>query len=436
MPELTPNIRKLLRAALRSSYRRYDTLKVFVSENFPSDDSESLWLDNFVTSTALDTATDELITYFEERGSAVDLIRVLIQQRPKNQKVQNLSREAQSILNLSTQRTDITVLEASVSPCRLIEGQGACPNSIVVREAIEAEELIEPSNYAHLVVSIFLEGERKLKKFRVCLKLCYRDHATQTVVHTPLVTKDGIDQYSVSQNKIPDVLKQLPSLGLLELRRLFPDIVQSWRLSIQLFLPVEFLCLPLTVWCGQDGELFRKYPIVVGCSDRFDPSRTEQAIELHNQLQMGWERFRQKVPDRVGSTLHNLDWLDSDQAKSHSLAAYAGFRCYGNWLVPGEWEKLDPDSRKRWQDLVGFGIPLALWICQGNPTRLAREKVFNDLTNGTRFELLTQIPITRDAQWKTKGHCVGVFYEDLNYMPELPRQREQTYFSWPGFESA
>ena len=426
MSDLTPKLRKLLREALCSSYRKPETLKRFVSDNF-----ESVQLDSIDFSNALQTVADELISDFEEQGDVPDLIRTLIITRPRNQKVQDLRQEAQSILNLSPQPS-IDLLLESVAPDRLIEGQGTCPNSIVVRDAIEAEELIEPSNYAHLVVPIFWEGESKLRKFRVYPKLCYLDHDTKRVVNKPLENEEDIDKYSFRQDEIPEFLEKCHASGIMELRRLFPGREKSWRLSIELFLPVELLCLPLAAWCGQDGEFFSKHPIVVGCSDRFDPLRPAKAIELHNQLQMGWERFRRKVPDKVGSSLLNLEWLDSKKAGQKSLAAYAGFRCYGNWLVPGEWEKLDSVSQKRWKDLVGFGIPLALWICQGELTAPARGKVFKRLASGTRFELLEQIPIIRDEQWKTSGHCVGVFYEDLNYVPKP----SGSYFSFPGSESA
>jgi hypothetical protein len=279
-PDLTPKLRELLRGALVSSYKKYETLRIFVSDNFGN-----LRLDEIASSHALQIAADDLITHFEETGDAFDLIAALIKKRPNNQKVKNLSQEEQSIRSLSAQSAAIAVLQESVSLDRVIEGQGTCPNSIVVREAMEAEELIEPSNYAHLVVAVFWEGERRLRKFRVCPKLCYRDHTTQEVVHRPLVTKEGTDQYSVFQNKIPEFLEKLHAFGIMELRRLFPDVAQSWRLSIELFLPVDLLCLPLTAWCGQDGDFFSKHPIVVGCSDRFDPTRSDQAIELHNQLQ-------------------------------------------------------------------------------------------------------------------------------------------------------
>lgn len=423
MLELTPTQRKLLRKALVSSYRKYDTLRIFVSENF-----KDIQLDEIGSSQALQTVADDLITHFQQLGDVCDLVEALIRERPRNPQVLNLKEQILPALQASA---ELQFLETQVSPEQLIEGQSTYPNSIVVRETKKAEALIEPENYAHLVVAIFWEGERKLRKFRACPKLCCRDHATQKVFHTSLGMKDDTDQYSVTRDKMPEFLKNLYSQGIIELRELFPDMKQSWRLSIELFLPVELLCLPITIWCGQDGDLLRKYPILVGCSDRFDPSRPGQAIVLHNQLQMGWERFLQKVPDQVGSTLQHLDWLDSNRAKNKSLAAYAGFRCYGNWLVPGEWEKLDLDTQKRWQDLIEFGIPLALWICQGNASRQKRATVYNQLINGTRYDLLAQIPITRDAQWKTNGHCVGVFYEDLDYLPELPKPREQTRFSWP-----
>jgi hypothetical protein len=359
MPERKPNSRQLLREALLSGFRKYETLRIFVADNF-----ESLELDQISSSQqGLETVADELIRHFEEIGDVSNLVENLIKARPRNSKVQILKNE----IGLIPQAIAITVFSE-----QLIEADGVLANSVVVKESVVPEELIEPDHLAHLVVAVFWKGEKKLQKFQIRPKLCYRDHATRQVMSVPLLKEEDIDGCSVSQKEVPDFLKGIHAFGLTRLRQLFPDLDHAWNLSIELFLPVDLLCLPLSAWCGQDGELLSKVTVVVGCSDRFDPNRPDKALELHNQLQKGWKRFRDKVPDRLGNTLRDLDWLDSNQAARKSLAAYAGFRCYGNWLKSGEWEKLDSTSQKRWQDLVEFGIPLALWICQGSPSSSMR----------------------------------------------------------------
>ena len=164
----------------------------------------------------------------------------------------------------------------------------------------------------------------------------------------------------------------------------------------------------------------------MGCSDRFNPDQPGVASDLHNQLKEGWRRFQAKIPDRSSSKLQNLDWLSSDKAGEQSLNNYSGFQCYGDWL------KLDNQYLENWEGLVRSGIPLALWMCGDRPQRETIEATFNRLIDCTRFEFLERIPTIRDEQRKKYNHVVGIFYEDPNYVPEIPRPPVEQFFSWPG----
>lgn len=143
-------------------------------------------------------------------------------------------------------------------------------------------------------------------------------------------------------------------------------------------------------------------------------------------MKRGWQRFQEKVPDQVGSVLQNLGWLNSDIAYRENFEIYSGFRCYGEWLKPEE------QFTENWQKLIQSGIPLALWMCEGQPQREAIEATFDRLIDSTRFEFLDRIPLVREEQQRTCNYCVGVFYEDPNYVPEVPRPKEEQFFSWPG----
>jgi hypothetical protein len=284
----------------------------------------------------------------------------------------------------------------------------------------ENDELSEDVRSAHLVIAVFWQQPSE-QKLRVQPKLCYRNTETREILQESLVK----DNCSILLKDFPSFLRKLLDFTTSKLSRLFPDPIYPWKLTIELFVPVELLCSPLSKWCGQDDDLLRSRSIVIGCSDRFDPDQPGRAADLHNQLKRGWQRFQEKVPDRAGSTLRNLSWLNSDIAHRENFAAYSGFQCYGDWLKP------DHQYLENWRRLINAGIPLALWICEGPSQRETIEAAFNRLVDCTRFEFLDRIPLIRDEQQRTCDHWVGVFYEDPNYVPEVPRV-EEAFFSWPG----
>lgn len=382
-------------------------------------------LNDISTESGLKERAFDLVEEAASGGWLDDLYHALCQQNSKNPHLIQLQEELQ---DTSSALTIAGVVNQEEDLDRLVIGQEGS-GTAVVREVTQTE-LIEPENSAHLVIAVFWKGEKKLKQFRVSPKLCYRSPQTSQIVHKPLIKAEDIDAKPLSQNRFPEFLQNLHTFALSKLRGEVAD--RPWKLAIELFLPLDVLCLPLSAWCGADGVFLEQHSVVVGCSDRFDAHRPDDALKLYNQLELKWESFFRKVPDVAGASLTALDWLDSTHAVTRSMASYTGFRCFGKWLVPGEWDKLDATSQQKWKDLVQFGVPLALWICQGSLTSVKRRQVFDALIQGTRFELLDRIPAERGVLQRS-GHCVGVLYEDLNYTPERPKLPEQQFFSWPGF---
>lgn len=399
---------KFFNDELEELEKRYQSLNQITSPDLPLDDQAY-----------------DLIEASQSGGWIDNLYRRLCEKTSTHPRIIQLQEELQdsSALAISGALQNPNLADRS------IEDHEGGSSDVVVREA-SAAELVEPMNSAYLVLAAFWEGEKSLKKLQVVPKLCYRKQENPSEIYQePLATQEGLDKYTVAIDKFPDFLKGLHTFALGKLRSYFDC---PWKLSIKLFLPVDLLCLPLTTWCGKDGELVSRHAIVMGCSDRFNPDCPEEAIKLRNQLELQWERFLSKVPDQVGSTLRQLDWLNSEDVGRRGWIDHAGFRCFGDWLTPGDWEKLDEAAQKKWQDLINYGLPLALWMCEGQPTRAQRRRIFNRLIRGTRFDLLDYIPIERDIQ-RNSGECVGVLYEDLHYMPEPPPVPEQQFFGWPGF---
>ncbi len=280
-----------------------------------------------------------------------------------------------------------------------------------------AEALQEDPLSTHLVVAVF---RQKGNKLRVQPWLYYRAADTGEICQKSLV-EDGC---TVSLETFPEFLKQLVKFTYEVVKELFPP-PSPWTLTIELFVPIELLGQPLSTWCGADGALLCDRPLVMGCSDRFNPDLGGDAIDLHNKLTLGWQRFQAKVPDQVGSNLRNLAWLTSPMAATAALGEYSGFRCHGDWL------KSDEAAVKNWQELVNSGIPLALWMCGGNPTPPDAEAVFEQLVDCTRFEFPKRLPLKRDRQRKTCDYYVGVLYEDPNYVPPVPLPPSGESFVWP-----
>lgn len=314
----------------------------------------------------------------------------------------------------------IAQLRADLGDPLLERTIGSSASGCAIVSVEEEEGLVEDPGAAHLVIAMFWEGVAK-QKLRIHAKLCYRDPASQKVEPIALV-KD--DCPPILLKEFPDVLRELVDFTVNKLTNLFLEQSYPWKLTIDLFVPVDLLGQPLSTWCGQHQDLIGK-SMVIGCSDRFNQS-VQRAPELYNQLRRGWQRFQKQVPDQKGVPLKNLEWLNSDVAHQESFEKYSGFQCYGDWLKP------DEQSLRNWLELVQSGIPLALWMCEGKTQRSELVALFEQLIDRTRFGFIDHIPILRTEQRKTSGHCVGVFYEDPAYVPDMPLPKEEQYFSWPG----
>ncbi|MEO0759717.1 MAG: trypsin-like peptidase domain-containing protein [Cyanobacteria bacterium J06648_16] len=92
MLRLSNTDRRQLRVALTSGYRKYPSLRMFVSDNF------DFRLDDIVSSQALRVAADDLIIEFEQEGDVSDLIWALHQERPQNPEVKVLMQRLQGFM--------------------------------------------------------------------------------------------------------------------------------------------------------------------------------------------------------------------------------------------------------------------------------------------------------------------------------------------------
>lgn len=393
MIEWTGPNQKTLRKTLLSFYRSNQVLRLFVSDHFEYalDDLP----DTEVSRTSWAAA---LLEQAVAEGWINELYATFCLKHQDDPRIIKLRKD----LNDSALETPIGGPEAS--------------NAIV--RVKPKEELVEEPGSAHLVVAIFWR-EREKRTVRIHPKLYYRDLGSRSLVQESLMQ----DECAIELKTFPSVLNGLVNFTNRKLYRLFSSSGHPWKLAIELFVPVDLLWQPLSTWHGQNNDLVTSYPIVLGCSDRFDPDQ-EKSVEWYNQLQRGWKRFQSTVPDQAGSTLRNLNWLQSNRARQEAFEQYSGFQCYGHWLKP--------DEQDNWQRLVRSGIPLALWMCEGKPRRTTITTVFEQLTDGTRFEFLDRIPLIRDQQQRTSGYCVGVFYEDPTYIPDIPLPEEEQFFVWPG----
>jgi vWA-MoxR associated protein C-terminal domain len=289
--------------------------------------------------------------------------------------------------------------------------------NVVVRSEVESE-LVEDARSTHLVIAAFWH-ECNNEKLSIRPKFCYRNAHNSEISFKNLLE----DNCSVDLKKFPDFLEKLVAYTIEQvIPNILPDSPDPWSLTIELFVPVNLLGKPLATWCGKNSDISSDFPIVVGCSDRFDPFRPSEARILHNQLKRGWRRFQDKLLDGEDSRLTNLDWLNSCLADQEILEAYSGFKCYGDWLKP------DENCLKNWVKLVKSGIPLALWMCEGRLDRTQAEASFHRLTNVTRFEFLEHMRINR----RNNSCCVSVLYENPNYVPDDPLPQDARLFEWPG----
>ena len=286
----------------------------------------------------------------------------------------------------------------------------------------DVQTCVEEPNSTYLVIALYWKGTSQ-QTFRVHPKLCYRDATTQEIVKTPLTG----DKQSVPLNQFSDFLEGLVAFCVVKLSEKYNDSLDPWTLTIKLFAPIDLLCVPLAQWCNQDKESLQRYAVVIGCSDRYDPDQPFRSAELHNNLKRGWKQFQDKASDQSGGKLTDLDWLTSDSAAQEGLVfeSYSGFQCYGDWL------KQEKQCSENWEKLVVSGIPIALWVCEGDAQKEKVKDLYDRLVSCTRFEFLKRIPRIRHQQKKACKHSIGVFYEDPNYVPEVPKTTTEQFFNWP-----
>lgn len=380
MMDWTGEYRKALRDALTSGFRSYSALKDLVYNHL------HLNLDEIASPEAgTRTATDNLIVHCEERGEVSNLVVAICTVRPKNPEVKILVEKCKcdpllySLLPISTEKT--------------------------IGESNLTSTFSEDNPTGHLVTAVFKEGTSKEEKLRIYAKFCYYKNLPKILEADNIyIKKDEISKYLEERiNDAKEILIQI-SNG------------KHFELVIELFLPIDLLSSPLHKWYGQENKYLKLYPIVIGCSDRFISDEVSHySSDLLNNLKGGWKNFQAIIPDKKRLNISELQWLKSDNADGECLADFTGFCCTGNWLKTGE------EYKEKWEELVWSGIPLALWRCN---THLARENltVFEHLIAHNRFDFLRRIPRIRERQQKMKEDYVGVFYEDPDYLPDIPKQ--------------
>lgn len=381
----TKENREKLRKALTSGFQSYSSLSIFVSDYF-----DDIQLSQIASSQATIVATDDLIQYFQERGEVSNLVVAIYKARPNNPDVNLLAEQCKcdpllySMLPISTEK--------------------------IVGESDLKSIFSEDNQTSDLVIALFREGTSKEGKFRVYTKFCYGKNSPQTL---------GVDNQADDRNiiKKDEVSKYLEE-RINDAKKILIELSNGthFELVIELFLPIDLLSSPLHQWYGQENKYLKLYPLVMGCSDRFISDEvSHSSFDLRNRLKKGWSRFQAMISDEKRLKISELTWLKSDDADMESLADFTGFCCSGNWLEAGE------EYLEKWEELILSGIPLALWRCN---TYLKREEltVFEHLINHNRFDFLMRIPIMRERQHKMKEDYVGVFYEDIDYLPDIPKQ--------------
>ena len=400
-----PN-KKKLRKALIDIYNSPKKLAKFVNDEF------DVRLDTITNDSNIDDRCYDLIEEADSQRWIDKLYENFCEINKDNLRTRELIKEL----------GDMSRLLALIPSTQTIEG--VRPNNEVIRQPSELIPPIETSGTGNLVIAIFWT-EKTAHKFRIQPKFCLTEPKTNQIIQEPLTEENTFKENdSVDSKKIPDLIQKNISFAIKKLDEYFPDPIKPWKLVISLFVPVDLLSFPLSYWCGKDNDRSLEYPIVLGCSDRFDPSRSQDAAGMRNNLKKGWQRL-QKDLSQSQFKLHGISWLNSDQASTCTLKSYSGFQCYGNWLKSGK------EYLTNWQELIKSGIPLALWMEKGE---LEREKIkdnFYKLTDYHHLNFLEYIPDHRDEQWKTYEDYVGIFYEDPNYVPDFPRSEVEQFFAWP-----
>lgn len=300
------------------------------------------------------------------------------------------------------------------------------PQELIEKKSLQSEtpskKCLKGKIDANLIIAVFLQNLSQRLVY-IQPELYYQNPKNGDFCQKPVnrIGKlEDNDEDPFVIDKFPSRLEKLLSTAFVQLEELNLASDQFWNLKINLFVPLELLSLSLIEWCGT-SEIIQNYPIIFGCSDRYN-SGIEKSAELRNQLKRTWwERFQQDAPDESSQKLQSLKWVISDKNSELDLLKCSGLQCYGNWLRPGE------QHLKYWAKLINSGIPIALWMCKNTPERAVISSIYQDLTNHTRFSFLDRLCSLRAEQQQNCDYHLGVLYEDPNSTPT-----ESKLFSWPG----
>jgi hypothetical protein len=371
-----PN-KKKLRKALIDIYNSPKKLAKFVNDEF------DVRLDTITNDSNIDDRCYDLIEEADSQGWIDKLYENFCEINKDNLRTRELLKELNDTFRLAT----------------------LFPSENIIGESDSKSTVSEDNQTGHLVIALFKEGTSREEKLRIHAKFCYYENPPKTLEADNIyIKKDEV--YKYLEERISDAKKILIELSN----------GKHFELVIELFLPIDLLSSPLHQWYGQENKYLKLYPIVIGCSDRFISDEvSHSSFDLRNRLKKGWSRFQAIIPDEKRLNISELKWLKSDDADMESLADFTSFCCSGNWLQAGE------EHLEKWEELILSGIPLALWRCN---THLARENltVFEHLIAHNRFDFLMRIPNIRERQQKMKEDYVGVFYEDIDYLPDIPKQ--------------
>ena len=310
------------------------------------------------------------------------------------------------------------LLATNILDSELLEGEQQ-----IIRKSSEYDLTAYAGNNfsVHLVIAIYLVGKQKDKKIRLEPKVSYRNSENNEI---ETISSESIQPSICELEDVPQVIEKMSdaALEIIKKHNDLNECLNNQKLVIGIFLPLELLCLPLVLICGKNklGSLLSLKPIFFGCSDRFKPG-FEKSETYQQQLNSGWSRFLENIPNLKTSPLSELKWLQSDRASDESFSDYSAFQCYGDWLGENE-EYLD-----EWMELILSGIPLALWISGSQVPREEIEKTFYELTDYSLVDFIGRIPITRARQrkkYKSDPRCLGVFFEDPNFFPDTPQNFE------------
>ncbi|MGD1904278.1 MAG: hypothetical protein ACFB9N_18790 [Geitlerinemataceae cyanobacterium] len=195
----------------------------------------------------------------------------------------------------------------------------------------------------------------------------------------------------------------------------------DWQLTVDLFLPTEWLAQPLALWCADRLKKWENIniAIVVRCADRFDRRQHSKSGKyshraLYKMLRGRRRRFCSALSD-VTAPLKKLTWARPSDGFTQEFAA---LRCTCDWLSGASCEEA-------WTNLILSGMPLAFWTYAQTATTEEIDATYDLLLEKDRAAFYPAICETRHPN-NADGRlpALGVFYEgDTDrYDPQVPKR--------------